>query len=252
MPKCSKEALLGAVLCAFAVTAWGGPIIIPVPGASTGATPPPAYGSPGTGAFTAPVAATVPAPAPAAPPVGPGSGSPPAKPSKPKPDFSRLDVSGLLVQPFGAGDVGHGEKITVSDAISRRSFLILDGARFDSGGEVRHSFDVGIGLNTSDDSSGSFYATLTWTGIGFQTEGTPGTSGHGYAVAAGVRVIPLPSLELDAEARYDNDTALDSHTSGQIGMFYQFTRRLWVGLMLGTSAMENDYLLTLRWTFGRQ
>lgn len=252
MLKCRKDARLAVALCVFTVTAWAGPIIIPVPGAPTAAPPPPAYGAPGASTGTASVIAippsvTAPKPAAAAPP--PSAPPPPAKPTL---DYSYLDAAALLVQPFGNEDVGHGERITLSDALSERAFLILDGARFDSVGEVRHSFDIGMGLNTSDDTGRSFYATFTWTGIGFQTQGTPSDSGHGYAVTAGVRVLPMASMELNAEARYDNNHALDGHTSGRLGMLYQFHSRLWVGLTLGTNAIENDYLLTLRWMFGKQ
>jgi hypothetical protein len=45
---------------------------------------------------------------------------------------------------------------------------------------------------------------------------------------------------------------LRGHTSGQAGMLYEFSHRLWLGLTLGTNAIENDYLLTLRWAFGKQ
>ena len=251
MLKSSKRSLLGGILCVCSAAAWAGPIVIPVPGAST-APPPQASASPAavTGsapaATTAPVATTTTKPASAAtPPANP----PPPGPPKPKVDYSYADVSALLVQPFGAANVGHGEKLTVSDALSPRAFLILDGARFDSRGEVRHSFDLGLGLNTRDGTGRSFYATFTWTGIGFQTQGTPSSSGHGVAVAGGLRAQPLESVELDAEIRYDNNPVVDGHTSGEIGMLYRLHPRLWLGLTLGTNALENDYLLTLRWTF---
>lgn len=244
MLKYSRDAVLCAVLCASTVTAWAGPIIIPVPSVSTAAAPAPAYGSPGASTSTAPAAASAPAAGTAPKPAA-------ATPPKPKPDYSHLDVSALLVQPFGDGDVGHGEKVSVSDALSDQAFLILDGARFDSVGEVRRSYDVGVGLNTSDDSGRSFYTTLSWTGVGFAPVAARGEHGHGYALAAGVRVMPLASLQMDAEVRYDNNRVLNGHSSGSIGMLYQFHPRLWLGLTLGTNAMENDYLLTLRWTFNQ-
>lgn len=259
MLKCSKGAALGAVLCAFAVTAWGGPIEIPMPSATTAASPQPAYGAPGASTATAPAAASVSTP-PAASAAKPAAAAPqaaapaaaPAQPAPPKPkgvDYSYLDVSALLVQPFGDEDVGHGEKLTVSDALSEGAFVILDGARFDSVGQVRHSFDVGFGIDTRADPTRSFYATVTWTGVGFAPTDAAGSHGHGYALAGGVRVQPLPTVELEAEIRYDNNPALDGHTTGQLGMLYEVYRKLWLGFTLGTSGIENDYLLTLRWTF---
>lgn len=248
MLKCSRGAVLCVLLCVSTVTAWAGPITIPVPSAATGTAPQPAYGAPGAGTTIAPAGATkqaVPAGGTAAKPAA-------AIPPKPRPDYSHLDVSALLVQPFGDGDIGHGTKLAVSDALTERAFVILDGARFDSVGEVRHSFDVGFGLNTSDKTGHSFYTTLTWTGVGFDPVAGRGEHGHGYALAGGVRVMPLVSLEMDAEFRYDNNKALHGHTSGQLGMLYEFTHKLWIGLTLGTNALENDYLLTLRWTFGKQ
>lgn len=244
MLRCSKDALLAAALCAFTVTAWAGPIAIPVPGASTAASPAPAYGSPGASTAAAPAAASAAASPPAA--AAPPANTPP-KPGVP--DYSHLDASALLVQPFGDDDVGHGEKLSVSRALSEGAFLILDGARYDSGGTVRHSFDLGVGINTDGSTGRSFYATVTWTGDGFQPSSGDGVHGHGYAVAGGIRVLVLPSLELDTEARYDSNRALDGHLSGQLGLLYEFHPRLWIGLTLGTSALENDYLLTLRWTF---
>src|SRR5262249_21467372 len=139
------------------------------PAAASAQSPAPAYGSPGAGTSTAPQAAVAPPAASAARPAAAVPPKPPAPP-KPKADYSYLDVAALLVHPSGDADVGHGERITASDALSERAFVILDGARFDSVGEVRHSFDVGFGLNTRDDSGHSFYATLTWTGVGFTTQ----------------------------------------------------------------------------------
>lgn len=253
MPKCSKDAVWGAVLCAFTMTAWAGPIDIPVPSASTAAVPPPAYGSPGAGTSSAPVAATAqaaPAAGTAAKPAA--AAAAPAPPPKPRPDYSHLDVAALLVQPFGNSDVGHGQKLALSDALSDGAFVILDGARIDSVGEVRHSFDLGVGLHTDGDSVSNFYATLSWTGVGLAPTATPGSSGHGYALVGGVRVMPLPALEMGAELRYDNNKVLAGHTSGQLDLFYGFSHRLWLGLTLGTNSMENAYSLTFRWTFGKQ
>ena len=95
----------------------------------------------------------------------------------------------LLVQPFGDGDAGHGEKLKLSDALSRDAFLVLDGA------------------------------------------------------------LPVAALEMDAEVRYDDNPVLHGHTSGELGLPDEFHRRLWLGLIIGTDSVENDYLLTLRWNF---
>lgn len=253
MWKCRKHApgvmLAGAMLCVLSSPARGGPIIIPVPSASTAASPPAAaYGSPGASTSTAPAAAT----APAAPASGPPAAAPPATPPPPKPagpDYSHLDVAALLVQPFGHANVGHGERLSLSHALSDGAFMVLDGVRRDSVGQVQRDFDVGVGIDTSDDPSRSFYAIVDWTGMGILPAGAAGRSGHGYALTGGVRVLPLQSVELYAQARYDNNRALDGHTSGEIGVLYDLRHSLWLGLSLATSSQENDYLLTLRWNF---
>jgi len=257
MRKCRKGAvpgvMLGVMLCARSVAAWAGPIDIPVPGAATAATPPPAYGSPGGATSSAPAAATAPAavtsskPAAASSSTNPPPESPPPTPKGP--DYSHVDVSALLVQSFGDQDVGHGERVALSYAVSDGAFFVLDGARRDRSGEVQRDFDVGVGLDTTDDPSRSFYAIIDWTGIGILPRAGSGQGGHGYALTGGVRVFPLQSVELYAQARYDNNPALDGHTSGEIGLLYNFTHSLWLGLSLATTPQENDYFITLRWSF---
>lgn len=250
MWKCSRDAVLGVLLCAFCVAAWAGPIDIPIPGASTAAAPPPAYGAPGASTSSTPAAATTPAKPAAAAPAG--ANSPPATPPPPKPkgpDYSHVDVSALLVQSFGDQDVGHGQRVALSYAVSDGAFFVLDGARRDRSNQVQRDFDVGVGIDTTDDPSRSFYAIIDWTGIGILPRAGSGLGGHGYALTGGVRVFPLQPVELYAQARYDNNPALDGHTSGEIGLLYNFTHSLWLGLSLATTAQENDYFITLRWDY---
>lgn len=144
------------------------------------------------------------------------------------------------MQPFGDGDVAHGEKLKLSDALSPDAFLVLDGARIDSVGDVRHSFDVGIGINTDGDSVSDFYATLSWTGAGFRLTVGRSEHGHGYALAGGIRGVSMVSLEMDAEVRYDNNPVLHGHTAGSLGLLYEFHQGLRLGLTIGTNAMDND------------
>lgn len=256
MRKCRNRAPLilwaSVMLCAFSAAAWAGPIDIPVPGASTAAAPPPAYGAPGASTSSAPAAATASSKPAAAVPPG-ANPPPPGAPPLPKPkgpDYSHVDVSALLVQSFGDQDVGHGQRVALSYAVSDGAFFVLDGARHDRSGQVQRNFDVGVGLDTTDNPSRSFYAIIDWTGIGMQpTAAGSGGSGHGYALSGGVRVFPLQSVELYAQARYDNNPVLDGHTSGEIGLLYNFTHSLWLGLSLATNSQENDYFISLRWDY---
>lgn len=255
MRKCWKGAAPGAVwgalLCAFTAAAWGGPVIIPVPSTSTAAsTPKAAYGSPAAGTSAAPAAASAQAaPKSAAPAAAPPPPDMPPPPKPKGPDYSHLDVAGLLVQPFGHENVGHGERVSFSYALSDGAFVVLDGVRHDSVGQVQRDFDVGVGIDTTDDPSRSYYAIVDWTGMGILPTGGSGKSGHGYALAGGVRVLPLQSVELYAQMRYDSNSALDGHSSGEIGVLYDLRHSLWLGVSMATTSQENDYLLTLRWDY---
>jgi len=198
-----------------------------------------------------PQAATTP---PAAAATKAAAATPPAAPPKPPapkgPIYSYLQASLFLAQPYGAEDVGHGEEIDASYALSPRSFLV---GEFDHTTHTAFStrrYSAGVGLDSASTWGHSYFLELLWTGASTEPVAAPGAAAHGYAVEAGVRVVPVPDVELYTWLRHDENSDFPGHSSGRMGVFYHLFHTQWiVGVSMGADAQENNYLLSLKWSY---
>lgn len=199
----------------------------------------------------APQAATKPPPAAATPP--PGAPAPPApKPPPPLkgPTYSYVQATLFLAQPYGPEDVGHGEELDASYALSPQSFLVGEFDRTSHTAFTTRRYDAGIGLNSAGTWGHSWFLELLYTGANTQPLEAPEISAHGYAVESGVRVIPMEDVELYAWVRHDQNDDFPGHTSGRMGFYYHLFHTQWiVGASLGADAQENNYLLSLKWSY---
>ena len=238
-----RPVLLGLILLSSWKTSLATPVF-PLP-ALTAAPPQAASVAP-------PAAATTQAAAPAIPP--PGTPPPPAaNPPKPPPRgpvYSYVQAALFVAQPYGKQDVGHGQELDASYALSGRSFLVGEFDRTSHSLFSTRRFDAGIGMNTDDTWGHNFFLELLWTGASIQPVAAPGSVAHGFALEGGVRTIPMQDVELYAWLRHDENDDLPGHTSGRMGVFYHLFHSQWiVGVSVGADAAENDYLLSLKWSY---
>lgn len=236
-------ALLGLMSLCCCALSYAGPVLT-LPPATT--APPMKANAP----TTAPVAGS------AATPVGTAAGAQVAKAGAPLPpprfgarQYSYLDVVGFQEQPYGNEDIGHGQRLLASYALSDNAFLLADWSRHNGAEQVVRRYDVGVGIDTDQATGHSVFLALLWNGVGVQPQSGGGHSAHGYGVELGVRAMALPKMELFALGRYDNNNALAGHSAGETGFFYEFTPAFALGFDLGVDALENDYLVTLRWYY---
>ena len=209
----------------------------------------------------APQAATTPPPAAATtaaskaalapPPPGTPAPPPPPKPPAPKgPIYSYVQASLFLAQPYGLEDIGHGEELDLSYALTPRAFLT---GEFDHTSHTAFStrrYSVGLGLDTAGTWGHSYFMELLWTGASTDPATAPGFAAHGYAVEAGVRVVPVRDVELYTWVRHDENSDFPGHTSGRMGFFYHLFHTQWIiGVSMGADAQENNYLLSLKWSY---
>jgi len=239
-----RPALLGLCLLLSWKAASATPVF-PLPALT--AAPPQA-------AATAPPAAASKTAAPAAATAANAAAVPPAaaqKPPAPKgPTYSYLQVTLFLAQPYGPEDVGHGEELDVSYALSPRAFLVGEFDRTSHSAFVTRRYDVGFGLDSAATGGHSFFAEFLWTGASTEPRTAPGLAAHGYAVETGVRVVPVEDVELYTWLRHDENDDLPGHTSGRAGFYYHLFHTQWiVGVSLGADAQENNYLLSLKWSY---
>jgi hypothetical protein len=207
---------------------------------------------PQAASVAAPTAATAPKAAPAIPP--PGTPPPPANPPKPPPPkgpvYSYVQATLFLAQPYGKEDVGHGEELDVSYALSQQAFLVGEFDRTSHTLFATRRYDAGLGLNSAANVSHSYFLELLLTGASTQPVAAPGFAAHGYAVEAGVRAIPVEDVELYTWLRHDENDDFPGHTSGRLGVFYHLFHSQWIlGVSLGADAQENNYLLSLKWSY---
>lgn len=234
-----RPVLLGLVLLLSWKTSLATPVF-PLP-ALTAAPPQAASVAP-------PPAAAAPAiPPPGTPP------PPPANPPKPPPPrgpvYSYLQAALFVAQPYGKEDVGHGEELDGSYALSQWAFFVGEFDRTSHRLFATRRYDVGLGINSADTWGHNFFAELLWTGASTQPVAAPGSTAHGYALEAGVRAVPMQDVELYAWLRHDENDDLPGHTSGRLGVFYDLFGNLALGVSLGEDAGENEYLLSLRWSY---
>lgn len=202
-----------------------------------------------------PQAATVAAPAAAKPatPAIPPPGTPPPAPKPPPPHgpvYSYVQATLFLAQPYGKEDVGHGQELDASYALSPRAFLVGEFDRTSHTAFSTRRYDAGIGLNTADTWGHSYFVELLGTGASTQPMSAPGFSAQGWAVEAGVRVVPAQDVELYTWLRHDENDDFPGHTSGRFGVFYHLFHTQWIiGVSLGADAQENNYLLSLKWSY---
>jgi hypothetical protein len=200
-----------------------------------------------------PVAATKPAnnsAAPAVPP--PGTPPPPApKPLPPNgPVYSYVQATLFVAQPYGKEDVGHGEELDASYALSRQSFLVGEFDRTSHTTFATRRYDAGIGMDTASTWGHSYFMELLLTGASIRPVSAPGSVAHGYALEGGVRAVPMEDVELYAWLRHDENDDFPGHTSGRMGVFYHLLHSQWIiGVSLGADAQENNYLLSLKWSY---
>ena len=199
----------------------------------------------------APQAATTPPPAPAAAPTGAATPPPPPPAPPPKgPVYSYVQASLFLAQPYGLEDVGHGEELDASYALSRNAFLVGEFDRTSHTTSSTRRYDVGFGLDTNGTWGHSYFMELLWTGASTQPTAAPGLVAHGYAVEAGVRVVPVRDVELYTWLRHDENDDFPGHTSGRAGFFYHLFHTQWIiGVSFGADAQENNYLLSFKWSY---
>jgi hypothetical protein len=235
-----RPALLGLCLLLSWKAALAAPVL-PLP-ALTAAAP--------QAATTAPPAAATRSAAPGAATPPPGT-PPPLPPPAPKgPTYSYAQLALFLAQPYGKEDVGHGEELDVSYALSPRSFLVGEFDRTSHTAFSTRRYDVGFGLNTAGTGGHSYFAELLWTGAGTDPISVPGSSAQGWAVETGVRVVPVQDVELYTWVRHDENDDFPGHTSGRTGFFYHLFHTQWIlGVSLGADAQENTYLLSLKWSY---
>jgi len=198
----------------------------------------------------APAAATKPASPATAPPGTPPPPAPPKPPPPHGPIYSYLQATLFLAQPYGREDVGHGEELDASYAMTPQSFLVGEFDRTSHGTFATRRFDAGVGIDTAYTWGHSYFLELLWTGAGIQPVAAPGSSAHGWAVEGGVRVVPVQDVELYAWLRHDENSDLPGHSSGRIGVLYHLFHTQWIlGVGFGVDAAENDYLLSLKWSY---
>lgn len=235
-----RPALLGFCLLLSWKAALASPVF-PLPALT--AAPPQAATTPPPAAATktaAPAAATsAGAPAAAAP-----------KPLAPKgPNYSYLDFTTFQAQPYGPEDIGHGQQVTGSYALSDRAFLVGDYTRTHHSSFTTRRYDLGVGINSAGTWGHNFFAELLWNDASSEPVSAPETSARGYAVAVGVRAIPMQDIELYTFVRHDQNDAIPSHTAGEAGVLYSLNTTVTIGFSLGADAVENEYLLSLRWYY---
>ncbi|HEY1772898.1 MAG TPA: hypothetical protein VGH91_06880 [Gammaproteobacteria bacterium] len=204
----------------------------------------------------APQAATTAAPAAAAKTAAPAAGTsakPAAAPKPPAPHgptYSYVQATLFLAQPYGPEDIGHGEELDASYALSPRSFLVGEFDRTSHTAFSTRRFDAGFGLNSAGTWGHSYFAELLWTGASTDPISAPGSAAHGWAVETGVRTIPMEDVELYTWVRHDENDDFPGHTSGRAGFFYHLFHTQWIiGFSMGADAQENNYLLSLKWSY---
>jgi hypothetical protein len=236
-----RPSLLGLCLLLSCKLALASPVF-PLPALT--AAPPQA-------ATSAPPAAAAPANPPAIPPPGtpPPPPAPKPAPTPHGPKYSYVDFTTFQAQPYGPEDIGHGQQLTVSYALSDRAFVVGDFTRTHHSTFVTRRYDFGIGVNTAGTWGHNFFLELLWNGASTDPVAAPGESAHGYAIATGVRAVPVQDVELYAFIRHDQNDAIPSHTAGEMGVLYDLNRTITLGFSLGADAVENEYLLSLRWYY---
>jgi hypothetical protein len=242
-----RPALLGLCLLLSWKAASATPVF-PLP-ALTAAPPQAATTAPPAAASKS---APPPASAPAIPP--PGTPPPPAAPPKPPPPhgpkYSYVQAALFLAQPYGKEDVGHGEELDVSYALTPQAFLVGEFDRTSHTAFSTRRYDAGFGINTAGTWGHSYFAELLWTGASTDPVSAPGSAAHGWAVETGVRVVPVQDVELYTWVRHDENDDFPGHTSGRAGFFYHLFHSQWIlGLSIGADAQENNYLLSLKWSY---
>lgn len=237
-----RPLLLGLCLLLSWTAAQATPVF-PLPAIT--AAPPQAATTPPPAAASAPKAAAAAAPAGTPPPP-----PPPKPPALKGPTYSYVQAALFLAQPYGPEDVGHGEELDLSYALTPRAFLAGEYDRTSHTAFATRRYSVGLGLNTADTSGHSFFGELLWTGASTQPVAAPGSAAHGYAVEAGVRAVPVQDVELYTWLRHDENDDFPGHTSGRAGFFYHLFHTQWIiGVSLGADADENTYLLSLKWSY---
>jgi hypothetical protein len=235
-----RPLLLGLLLLLSWKTSVASPVF-PLPALT--AAPPQA-------ATTAPPAAASKSAAPVISPPGtppPSAPKPPPTPHGPK--YSYVDFTTFQAQPYGPEDIGHGQQFTASYALTGRTFVVGDFFRTHHSAFVDRRFDVGIGLNTAGTWGHNYFIELLWNGASADPVAAPGSSAHGYSIAAGVRAVPVQDVELYTFIRHDENSAIRSHTAGEAGVLYDLNRTIALGFSIGADAVENEYLLSLRWYY---
>ena len=232
-------ALLGFCLLLSCKLASASPVF-PLP-ALTAASPQAATtAAPVAASKTAALAASTSAKAPAAPKPPPPDG----------PVYSYVQTTLFLSQPYGNEDVGHGEELDLSYALTRQAFLVGEFDRTSHTAFATRRYDVGLGLDTASTWGHSYFMELLWTGASIDPISLPGSAAHGWAVETGVRVVPMQDVELYTWVRHDENDDFPGHTSGRAGFFYHLFHTQWiVGFSLGADAQENNYLLSLKWSY---
>jgi hypothetical protein len=188
-------------------------------------------------------------------PVVPPPGTPPPppapKPPVPKgPIYSYVQTSLFLAQPYGLEDVGHGEELDLSYALTPRAFLAGEFDRTSHTFFNTRRYSVGVGLDTAGTWGHSYFMELLWTGASTDPVAGPGAAAHGYALEAGVRVVPVMDVELYTWLRHDENSDFPGHTSGRMGVFYHLFHTQWIlGVSMGADAQENNYFLSLKWSY---
>ena len=182
-------------------------------------------------------------------PAIPSPGTPP-KPPPHGPTYSYVQVTLFQAQPYGPEDIGHGEELDASYALSPRSFMVAEFDRTSHTAFSTRRYDLGVGLNTAGTWGHSFFTELLLTGASIDPLSAPSSTAHGWAVESGVRVIPMQDVELYAWLRHDENDEFPGHTSGRTGFYYHLFHTQWiVGFSMGVDAQENNYLLSLKWSY---
>ncbi|HEX4299642.1 MAG TPA: hypothetical protein VH327_02120 [Gammaproteobacteria bacterium] len=237
-----RPALLGLCLLLSWKAAFATPVF-PLP-ALTAAPPQVATSVPPAAASkTAPPAAATSTQAPPA-------AAPPKPPPPNGPRYSYVQAALFLAQPYGKEDVGHGEELDVSYALTPQAFLVGEFDRTSHTAFATRRYDVGLGLDTVGTWGHSYFMELLWTGASTDPISLPGSAAHGWAVETGVRVVPVQDVELYAWVRHDENDDFPGHTSGRAGFFYHLFHTQWIlGVSIGADAEENTYLLSLKWSY---
>jgi hypothetical protein len=221
------------------------------PGAASLSMPLPMLGPPKPATVAAPqaaVPAAAAAPALPAPPATAVSAQSAPPPVPARIDYTYLELGDMQTQPYGHRDIGHGQRLDLSFALSDHVFFAGDATRRNLAIVTTHTYDLGLGVN-SDNPGHNFYAALYWDGFGMDPVAHPGDSAHGYAIGLGVRALPVPQVELYARMRYRHNSAYPGNLEGECGFLYHFMPQLAAGFTVGASSLENDYVFTLRWYY---